>query len=129
MVKSIKLVAESGVELTVEERNLLSVAYKNVIGSRRSSWRILSSIEQKEESKGTNTAKIEIARNYRKQVEKELSCVCAEVIKILDDHLIKIASNTDSKVFYLKMYSFFSNFPMNFIPLFPQEGRLLSVQR
>jgi len=103
MVKSIKLVAESGVELTVEERNLLSVAYKNVIGSRRSSWRILSSIEQKEESKGTNTTKIEIAKNYRKQVEKELSGICGEVIKILDDHLIKIASTTESKVFYLKM--------------------------
>lgn len=38
-------------ELTVEERNLLSVAYKNVIGARRASWRIISSIEQKEESK------------------------------------------------------------------------------
>ena len=30
-----------------EERNLLSVAYKNVVGARRSSWRIISSIEQK----------------------------------------------------------------------------------
>ncbi|KAL8517467.1 hypothetical protein ACS0TY_015640 [Phlomoides rotata] len=39
-------------ELTVEERNLLSVAYKNVIGARRASWRIISSIEQKEESRG-----------------------------------------------------------------------------
>ncbi|KAK7823536.1 14-3-3-like protein c [Quercus suber] len=38
-------------ELTVEERNLLSVAYKNVIGARRASWRIISSIEQKEEIK------------------------------------------------------------------------------
>ena len=34
-------------ELVNEERNLLSVAYKNVVGARRSSWRIISSIEQK----------------------------------------------------------------------------------
>lgn len=34
-------------ELINEERNLLSVAYKNVVGARRSSWRIISSIEQK----------------------------------------------------------------------------------
>ena len=43
-----KRVASSDQELTVEERNLLSVAYKNVIGARRASWRIVSSIEQKE---------------------------------------------------------------------------------
>lgn len=52
MVENMKRVASSDQELTVEERNLLSVAYKNVIGARRASWRIVSSIEQKEESKG-----------------------------------------------------------------------------
>merc|ERR1712137_1290076 len=51
MVDFMKRVAALKVELTVEERNLLSVAYKNVTGSRRASWRIVSSIEQKEESK------------------------------------------------------------------------------
>ncbi|CAI0444813.1 unnamed protein product [Linum tenue] len=43
-----KKLATLNVELTIEERNLLSVGYKNVIGARRASWRILSSIEQKE---------------------------------------------------------------------------------
>lgn len=54
MVEAMKTVASRNVsdnELTVEERNLLSVAYKNVIGARRASWRIISSIEQKEETK------------------------------------------------------------------------------
>lgn len=54
MVDAMKNVASRNVsdnELTVEERNLLSVAYKNVIGARRASWRIISSIEQKEETK------------------------------------------------------------------------------
>jgi len=52
MVENMKTVASSNTELTVEERNLLSVAYKNVIGARRASWRIVTSIEQKEDSKG-----------------------------------------------------------------------------
>ena len=52
MVEAMKKVATTDVELTVEERNLLSVAYKNVIGARRATWRIISSIEQKEETKG-----------------------------------------------------------------------------
>lgn len=47
--------ASLDVELTVEERNLLSVAYKNVIGARRASWRIITSIEQKEENKVSAT--------------------------------------------------------------------------
>ena len=44
-----KAVTETGIELSNEERNLLSVAYKNVVGARRSSWRVISSIEQKTE--------------------------------------------------------------------------------
>lgn len=59
-----KKVAAMNVELSVEERNLLSVAYKNVIGARRASWRIVSSIEQKEESKGASP-KVELIKNYR----------------------------------------------------------------
>ena len=49
-VEHMKVVARMPTELSVEERNLLSVAYKNVIGSRRASWRVISSIEQKSET-------------------------------------------------------------------------------
>ncbi|KAF5840428.1 14-3-3 protein [Dunaliella salina] len=89
-------------ELSVEERNLLSVAYKNVIGARRASWRIISSIEQKEESKG-NEEHVQRIRSYRKMVEKELSDICQSILQLLDEHLIPTASTGESKVFYLKM--------------------------
>lgn len=62
-----KKVASMDMELTVEERNLLSVAYKNVIGARRASWRIISSLEQKEENKGGED-KLKMIREYRKTV-------------------------------------------------------------
>jgi hypothetical protein len=39
-------------DLSLEERNLLSVAYKNVVGARRASLRIIGSIENKEAQKG-----------------------------------------------------------------------------
>jgi 14-3-3 protein epsilon len=65
MVEFMKKVAGPGVELTVEERNLLSVAYKNVIGAQRSAWRIISSIEQKEESKGADSGRLEMTKQYR----------------------------------------------------------------
>eukprot|EP00293_Proteomonas_sulcata_P015197 CAMPEP_0184301776 /NCGR_PEP_ID=MMETSP1049-20130417/11897_1 /TAXON_ID=77928 /ORGANISM="Proteomonas sulcata, Strain CCMP704" /LENGTH=158 /DNA_ID=CAMNT_0026612869 /DNA_START=96 /DNA_END=569 /DNA_ORIENTATION=- len=102
MVEEMKAVAQMDVELTVEERNLLSVAYKNVIGARRASSRIISSIEQKEENKNneTNVAKI---KEYRSKVEKELSSICNDILTILDRHLIPSASSGESKVFYYKM--------------------------
>ena len=68
MVASMKTVASLDVELTVEERNLLSVAYKNVIGARRASWRIISSIEQKEENKAAED-KLKMIKTYRTQVK------------------------------------------------------------
>lgn len=63
-----KVANEEGQELTVEERNLLSVAYKNVIGSRRASWRILSSMEQKEEDKKDQPQKLALIKSYRSEV-------------------------------------------------------------
>ncbi|XP_058096996.1 14-3-3-like protein D isoform X2 [Magnolia sinica] len=100
-----KLVVETslaGSELSVEERNLLSVAYKNVIGSRRAAWRIISSIEQKEESR-KNEEHAALVKDYRSRVESELSDVCAGILKLLDSHLIPSTAASESKVFYLKM--------------------------
>ncbi|CAF1696919.1 unnamed protein product [Brassica oleracea] len=94
--------ATSSSELTVEERNLLSVAYKNVIGSLRAAWRIVSSIEQKEESR-KNEEHATLVKGYRSKVETELSSVCEGILKLLDSHLIPSAAASESKVFYLKM--------------------------
>jgi 14-3-3 protein epsilon len=89
--------------LTVDERNLLSVAYKNVVGTRRASWRIISSIEQKEESKGSDKH-VGTIRDYRQKIETELEQVCQDVLNVLDDSLIPKAESGESKVFYHKMY-------------------------
>ena len=77
MAGSMKSVTETGIELSNEERNLLSVAYKNVVGARRSSWRVISSIEQKTEGA---EKKQQMAKEYREKVEGELREICNDVL-------------------------------------------------
>ncbi|KAJ3439432.1 14-3-3 family protein [Anaeramoeba flamelloides] len=114
MVEAIKEVASAEVELNIEERNLLSVAFKNLIGSRRASWRILSSILEKEESKENNEEGVKKITVLREKIENELEKICEGIFKILDDHLIQKATSGESKAFYYKMkgdyYRYFAEF-------------------
>jgi len=98
MVSHMKAVAVQPQELTVEERNLLSVAYKNVIGARRASWRVITSIE----SKGDEDHQ-ELITQYKKQIESELGTICKEILEIIEGELIPNSSNEEGKVFYYKM--------------------------
>nr|XP_057946490.1 14-3-3 protein zeta-like [Doryrhamphus excisus]XP_057946492.1 14-3-3 protein zeta-like [Doryrhamphus excisus] len=100
MAECMKAVTEMGDDLTNEERNLLSVAYKNVVGARRSSWRVLSSIGGKSDA---NEKKQQLVKEYREKVEKELQDICNNVLTLLNKHLIENSKQHESKVFYLKM--------------------------
>ncbi|XP_078428322.1 14-3-3-like protein D [Wolffia australiana] len=102
MVEFLNSLVKLNVDLTVEERNLFSVGYKNLVGARRASWRILSSIEQKEEAKG-NVKNSRRINDYRLKVEADLSRICREIISVLDQHLIPSSSAGESSVFYYKM--------------------------
>lgn len=81
--------------LSTEERNLLSVAYKNVIGARRASWRTLNA---EEEVHGR------LISAYKAQVETELKNICEDVLDLLENILVKNNTERDeARVFYLKM--------------------------
>lgn len=76
MAAVMKSVTEKHPNLLSDERNLLSVAYKNVVGARRSSWRVVSSLELKSEEE--KYAKL--AKDYKETIEKELNDICGEVL-------------------------------------------------
>uniref|UniRef100_A0A2K5IAD1 14-3-3 domain-containing protein n=1 Tax=Colobus angolensis palliatus TaxID=336983 RepID=A0A2K5IAD1_COLAP len=86
MAACMKSVTEQGAELSNEERNLLSVAYKNVVGARRSSWRVVSSIEQKTEGA---EKKQQMAREYREKIETD---ICKELLRFISNYYIGIES-------------------------------------
>jgi len=87
----------AGRPISVEERNLLSVAFKNVIGTCRASWRTLSA---EIEEGGDNQDALKI---YKTQVETELKATCEEVIELLNKLLEIDSDDVEPKVFYLKM--------------------------
>lgn len=110
----VKHCAERKEDLTVDERNLLSVAYKNVIGARRASWRTLNGESQDQDAKSAD-----LIPTYKNQVQKELTNICNEVLALLKKDLIKKDTidkylnesappkssepEGEAQVFYLKM--------------------------
>ncbi|KAI8870411.1 14-3-3 protein, partial [Ramicandelaber brevisporus] len=113
MVEYMRAVAQDG-SLSLEERNLLSVAYKNVIGARRASWRIVSSIESKEESRHSpNVSKVV---TYRGRIEVELEKICKEILKVLDESLIPKETDSEALIFYYKMKGDYYRYLAEFLP-------------
>lgn len=105
-------VASNDTDLSVEERNLFSVAYKNVVGARRASWRTLQSDEGKFD---------DLLADYRKRIEAELSATCKEVLSLLEDKLLKgSVRSADASVFYLKMAGDYYRYLAEFTP--SEEG-------
>merc|ERR1712244_26359 len=106
--KLVYLKSDKSEDLDVDERNLLSVAYKNVVGAKRASWRTLAG--------GFDDAGEELLNKYKAIVEDELEAICQEVLSLLQDHLCKnVKGNGDeTEVFYLKMcgdyYRYLSEF-------------------
>jgi len=105
MVEYMKeVVNKTETDLSLEERNLLSVAYKNVVGARRASLRIIGSIESKEKEKQGPNAPLVSA--YKAKVEQELNTICKDILALLDNNLIgkaKEGNANEASVFYLKM--------------------------
>jgi 14-3-3 protein epsilon len=86
-------------ELNLEERNLLSVAYKNAVSAKRMAVRQIEQCLQAEAGFAGNPAVMQ----YKKTVEDELTSNCAEILRMLQEFLILTATTAEAKTFYLKM--------------------------
>ena len=83
IVSNMKHVASMGTELSVEERNLLSVGYKTLsVFVVPLAHRHLH--RAKEESRG-NSDNVKLIREYRAKVEEELASICEDILKVLDE--------------------------------------------
>ena len=89
-------------DLNSDERNLLSIAYKNSVSSRRSAIRTIVAYEMKEKKK-ENSVFLPYIQEYKRKVEDELTNMCNNVIATIDNFLVKRAEDDEARVFYLKM--------------------------
>ena len=102
MVDTMKLVVKSGEPLNLEERNLFSVAYKSLVGTKRASWRVAAAVENREIN-SRREERSEIIRKYRKIIEKEYFDLCLEIFDLLDNYLIPNPENEEAKITYFKL--------------------------
>eukprot|EP00933_Yihiella_yeosuensis_P014270 TRINITY_DN1284_c1_g1_i1.p1 TRINITY_DN1284_c1_g1~~TRINITY_DN1284_c1_g1_i1.p1 ORF type:complete len:249 (+),score=59.80 TRINITY_DN1284_c1_g1_i1:89-835(+) len=100
MVEYMKRVAAMGAELSLDERNLLSVAYKNSVTSRRQAWRAVKTVQSRE---AQGTPIVALIGGYRESIERELNERCNDILELLANTLIPKASTAEAKVFYMKM--------------------------
>jgi len=128
MSKIVSLMADAKQRLDVEQRNMLSVAYKNVIGARRSTWRVLTNEEE-------NLVDKPLRDKYKKIIEDELTDKCREILDLLEKKLISgekfpvrepnkepptltkdQETNLEVQVFYLKMAGDYYRYLSEFAP-------------
>lgn len=102
MIDTVKKIVDVSDKLNDEERNLLSIAYKNVTGNLRNAWRVLNGVENRERSKG-HDKQADFLAPEAKRVVDELTAYNKEVIDMLTTKLIPSADTPECEVFYLKM--------------------------
>ncbi|KAH3744475.1 tyrosine 3-monooxygenase/tryptophan 5-monooxygenase activation protein, epsilon polypeptide 2 [Pelomyxa schiedti] len=107
-VKNVVATAES--DLTVEEINLLSIAYKNEIGARRLSLKVISAVEPAESAKASTPFHSSKLKEFLQTVRAELVAICKDLLDLLDTHLIPSAASADSEVCYYNMKGSYSRY-------------------
>ena len=79
-------------DFTTEERNLLSVGFKNLIGGKRTAIRTIAAIEQNPKYTKYNDA----LAKYKKRIEDELYDQCLGIVALVRDKCMKVATDAES---------------------------------
>ena len=93
------ILREKGGDFSVEERNLLSVGFKNLIGGKRTAIRTITAIEQNPKYSKFGAA----LTAYKKKIEGELQKDCQNIINMIKQDAMKSLADPEGKAFFLKM--------------------------
>lgn len=100
MVNYLKPVLDNkGAALSTDERNLLSVAFKSLISSKRAAWRTITAIEQNPKYQKFGDA----LAAYKKRIESALYADCEHIIDIVQSKVLSKSSEEEPRAFFVKM--------------------------
>jgi len=124
MAKYMTKLAQQKNQFYVEERNMLSVAYKNLVGARRSSWRTCRGLGS---APGYYTGlNQECVSEMQKKIEREIEQLSNEVSTVAEQ-LLATNDGADNKVFYTKMIGDYSKYRAEILaPGTPARNKLAS---
>ena len=93
------VIKDKGPALTQDERNLLSVAFKNLVSQQRTAIRTIAAIEQNPKYTKFGGPMGE----YKKRIEEELYRNCDDIISVIRTDVLTKSSDDESRAFFLKM--------------------------
>ncbi|VVC36536.1 14-3-3 protein,14-3-3 domain [Cinara cedri] len=112
MAKFMGLVVRTGLPMTKDEDNMLAVAYKRTLDAKRMSRQTLMTIIERSDDRW----KVDVARQYRDEVGKELRAQCNEMLSVINSRLSSSkpsgVSTLDpaTNVFYWKLYGDYNRY-------------------
>jgi len=93
------VLAEKGADVTSDERNLLSVAFKNLISSKRAACRTIAAIEQNPKYSKFGDA----LAGYKAGIEGKLQDDCQRIIDMINNKVLAKSCDGEPKAFFVKM--------------------------
>ena len=89
-------------EMNLDEKNLISIAYKNYISEIRSAISIIITYENKEISK-EKSPYLEYIKEYKEKIIKELEIECLKICNSIENIIMPKLETKEKKVFFGKL--------------------------
>ena len=99
MIEFLQVLKEKKDDLTTDERNLVSVAYKNEVTTRRSAWRAISTIA----SNAKYEQYADVLKDYNDEIVGEMKRIWGDIETLCNSHFLTNAIDAESKVFFSKL--------------------------
>ena len=118
MTVHIKKILDYEQELSFNERNSFSIAYKSAIGSRRKQWKILNRLEKEETIRQSKF--LNLLKQFKNKVEAELDRFSQELLILLENKILnRTEVSPESQVYYLKLKADF----LRYVSIYSSEKK------